>query len=410
MDSPATLLERRRGGRIEFGDKDFAVLLAPDSPDSVVAATLTTLAMSQHSDTEAFALTRAYVDSGQQVHWPDPHAVVDKHSTGCVGDDVSIVLAPLLGALGIPMGKVTGAALRHCGGTLDKLGCIPGLGLALSVAEFTDCVEQVGFCVAGQSSQLVPADGRTYALRERTGTVDVATLIAASIMSKKLACGAHTIALEVKYGSGAVLADAHAADELARLMRAIGEAAGRRMLISTCDASLPLAPAAGPLLELREAVAVMRGGGAAILREHVTDLAEQIVCALHPADPVRARTRIDDALDSGRAFEAFCRYVAHLGGDLRWLCDGGLANAAAPSITVYHAPVSARFDGIDAGPVGAIGQALAAIDPRCGVEILAEPGQHCAVGTPVLQVHAPDAHTGADQLSALASACRFHDE
>ncbi|MBF6102295.1 thymidine phosphorylase [Nocardia cyriacigeorgica] len=410
MTSTATLLEQRRNGCIEFTQQDFQALLAPNSSDVVVAAMLTTLAMSPRSDAEAFALTRAYVASGRQVRWPDATVMVDKHSTGGVGDDVSIVLAPLLAALGIPMGKVSGAALRHCGGTLDKLGCIPGLRLALSVEEFTGCVDQVGFCLAGQSTELVPADRRTYALRERTGTVDVTTLIAASIMGKKLACGAHTIALEVKHGSGALIPDAEQAIELARLMRAIGESAGRRMLISVVNASAPLAPAAGPVLELREAVAVLRGGGAPALRAHVTDLAERIVRAVDPPGTMSARARIDHAVDSGRAFETFCRYVAHLGGDLAWLCDGGLDTTTAPAVTTYRTPGAVYFAGIDAGPVGRIARALADTDPRCGVRILAEPGQRYPAGTPLLEIHTLDTATGADRIAALSHACRFRDQ
>lgn len=373
-----------------------------------MASLLTTLAMSDHSDSEASALTQAYVASGQQVGWPDATRVIDKHSTGCVGDDVSIVLAPLLAALGLRVAKITGSALRHCGGTLDKLHCIPGLRLDLTVAEFVGCVEMVGFCIAGQSSELVPADGRTYALRERTGTVDVAALIAASIMSKKLATGAATIALEVKYGPGAVVATEADADELVRLMRVIGEAAGRRMLMSTCDASQPLAPAAGPLLELREAVAVLRGGGSPVLREHVTGLAEQILHAV-PADPGKPpRTRIDDALDFGAAYEKFCQYVDHLGGDALWLGEG-LATSRAPAVVGYQAPRSGVYSGIDARPVGETAQVLAALDARCGVRILAEPGHRVSAGDVVLEVHAPDPVSGHAYADSLGRHCHFHD-
>ncbi|MBF6278541.1 MULTISPECIES: thymidine phosphorylase [Nocardia] len=409
MNSAATLLEQRRVTGIEFTQEQFAALLAPGTPDAVVASLLTTLAMSGHSDAEASALTQAYVASGKRVSWPDATQVVDKHSTGCVGDDVSIVLAPLLAATGLRVAKITGSALRHCGGTLDKLHCIPGLRLDLTVAEFVGCVETVGFCIAGQSTELVPADGRTYALRERTGTVDVAALIAASIMSKKLATGAATIALEVKYGPGAVVATEADADELVRLMRAIGEAAGRRMLMSTCDASQPLAPAAGPLLELREAVAVLRGGGAPVLREHVTGLAEQILHAVPAPDSgTPIRSRIDDALDSGLAYEMFCHYVNHLGGDPDWL-DKGLETAHAPAVVTYHAPRPAIYTGIDARPVGEAAQMLAAVDAACGVRIVAEPGKPVSAGQSVLEVHAPDPVSGHAHADALGRHCHFHD-
>ncbi|MBF6227116.1 thymidine phosphorylase [Nocardia abscessus] len=409
MNSAATLLQQRRARGIEFTQEQFAALLAPGTPDAVVAALLTTLAMSGHSDSEAAALTQAYVASGRQVTWPDATQVVDKHSTGCVGDDVSIVLAPLLAANGLRVAKITGSALRHCGGTLDKLRCIPGLRLDLTVAEFVGCVETVGFCVAGQSPELVPADGRTYALRERTGTVDVAALIAASIMSKKLATGAATIALEVKYGPGALVATEADADELVRLMRAIGESAGRRMLMSTCDASQPLAPAAGPLLELREAVAVLRGGGSLVLREHVTGLAEQILHAVPAPDSAKpARTRVDDALNSGGAYEMFCHYVDHLGGNVEWL-DNSLETTRASTVVTSYALRAAVYMGIDARPVGEAAQTLAALDATCGVRILAEPGQPVSAGQPVLEIHAPDLVSGHAHADVLGRHCHFHD-
>lgn len=408
MDTAATLLEQRRTTGIELTQEQFAALLGPGTPDAVVASLLTTLAMSGHSDTEVSALTRAYVASGKQVRWPDATRVVDKHSTGCVGDDVSIVLAPLLAATGLQVAKITGAALRHCGGTLDKLRCIPGLRLDLTVAEFVGCVEKVGFCIAGQSPELVPADGRTYALRERTGTVDVPTLIAASIMSKKLATSAATIALEVKYGPGAVVATEADADELVRLMRAIGEAAGRRMLISTYDVSQPLAPAAGPLLELREAVAVLRGGGAPVLREHVTGLAAQILHAVPaPETGPSARMRLENALNSGAAYEMFCHYIDHLGGDAEWLTNG-LDTTRAPAVVTYPAPRAAVYTGIDARPVGEAAQILAALDTRCGVRIVAEPGQPVSAGQPVFEIHAPDPISGHAHADVLGRHCHFH--
>ena len=408
MDSAATLLEQRRRTGTEFTQAQFASLLAPATPDAVVASLLTTLAISSHSDAEAAALTQAYVASGQQVRWRDATLVVDKHSTGCVGDDVSIVLAPLLAATGLQVAKITGSALRHCGGTLDKLRCIPGLRLDLTVAEFVGCVEATGFCIAGQSPELVPADGRTYALRERTGTVDVPALIAASIMSKKLVTGAATIALEVKYGPGAVVASEADADELVRVMRAIGEAAGRRMLMSTCDASQPLAPAAGSMLELREAVAVLRGSGSPVLREHVTGLAEQILHAVPARDSANsARARVDDALNSGVAYELFCRYVERFGGNVKWL-NNSLDTVHAPAVVTYHAPQAAVYMGIDARPVGEIAQALTAVDVTCGVRIVAEPGQQVSEGQAVLEVHAPDPVSGRAHADALGRHCHFH--
>ncbi|MFI6367958.1 thymidine phosphorylase [Nocardia sp. NPDC050630] len=409
MDSAAILLEQRRSGRIEFTREQFEALLAPETPDAVVASMLTTLAMSSHSDAEASELTQAYVASGQQVVWDDASDVVDKHSTGCVGDDVSIVLAPLLAATGIRVAKISGSALRHCGGTLDKLRCIPGLCLDLTVREFVGCVEKVGFCIAGQSPELVPADGRTYALRKRTGTVDVLTLIAASVMSKKLATGAATIALEVKYGSGAVLATEAEALELAQLMRGIGERAGRRMLMSICDASQPLAPAAGPLLELREAVAVLRGGGSPVLREHVCALAEQIVRAVPTPDSgMPSHHRIDVVLRSGRAYEVFEEYVEQLRGDVNWL-NNNLDTTTAPAIVTFHARRAAMYTGIDARPVGEAAQRLAAIDPSCGVRILAEPGRSLAAAEPVFEIHAPDPVAGYAYLEALGGHCHFQD-
>jgi pyrimidine-nucleoside phosphorylase len=407
MRSLAEILEQRRHGT-PLTQNDIEMILSPDSSaDCVVSAMLMAFAMGDCTDDEVFALTQAYVSSGRTVEWSDPSLVCDKHSTGCVGDDVSIVLAPLLAALGLKMAKISGGALRHCGGTIDKLSCIPGIELALSVSQFSECVERRGFCLASQSAELVPADARTYAMRELIGTVEVPALIAASVMSKKLACGAQTIALEVKFGSGGLLATEHEAQQAGRLMRRIGESAGRRMIVAVSEASLPLAPAAGPLLELKEAVAVLRGQGSHRLRAHVTHLSQRI---MHTAGLAHTPTqsRIGDALDSGVAFDLFLGYVEHLGGDVDWIAGDGLERTQASTVATFVAPRTATFAGVDARAVGETAQYLVAAEgPYSGVRLLVEYGAQCLAGAPLLEVHSRDSASAQALAEKLGQLCQF---
>jgi pyrimidine-nucleoside phosphorylase len=226
--------------------------------------------------------------------------VVDKHSTGGVGDKTSLAVGPIVAACGVPFGKMSGRGLGHTGGTLDKLESIPGYRIELSTEEFVSQVRDVGMAIVGQTAKLVPADGLLYALRDVTATVDQISLIAASIMSKKLAAGAQAIVLDVKVGDGAFMKTLDDARRLAEAMLALGEQAGREVVCLLTDMDQPLGAAVGNALEVREALATVRGQGPADLTELVLDACTRLlVLSDLGVDAAEARQRVDDAITDG---------------------------------------------------------------------------------------------------------------
>ncbi len=260
-------LERKRDGG-ELTAAEIRTLIAPETPDYQVAAFLMAVLWRGLSDAETAALLEAMVDSGERLDLsPVGRTVVDKHSTGGVGDKATLVVAPLVAACGVPIAKLSGRGLGHTGGTLDKLESIPGFRTQLSAAELVSQVRDIGIAVAGQSLHLVPADRRLYALRDATATVPSIPLIATSIMSKKLAAGARRLVLDVKVGEGAFMQERADAHELAATMRRLGEAAGVDTTCMLTAMDEPLGAAVGNALEVAEAVATLSGAGPADLVE-----------------------------------------------------------------------------------------------------------------------------------------------
>lgn len=367
---------------------------------------------------ETADLTLAMARSGQMLDLHDlAPLLVDKHSTGGVGDKTSLVLAPLLAASGLPVAKMSGRGLGFTGGTVDKLESIPGFRSELSQAEFRQAIRQIGLVLAAQSADLAPADKKLYALRDVTATVESIPLIAASIMSKKLAAGADCIVLDVKYGAGAFMPDIAAARELARTMVEIGRHAGRRCAALLTSMQQPLGRAIGNALEVREAVATLQGGGPPDLHELCLALgSELLLLAGRADDAAAARAILETALANGTAWHKFQEVIAFQGGDAVALTvANGLPQA--PVQRPLPAPRAGYLTAIDGQQLGRAVAGLGGgrqrkedrIDPAVGLELQARIGDQLAAGAPLLVIHAASDADAERAAQELAPAFQFAD-
>ncbi|MGC9335693.1 MAG: thymidine phosphorylase, partial [Anaerolineae bacterium] len=320
----------------------------------------------------------------------------DKHSTGGVGDKTTLVVAPLVAAAGVYMGKMSGRGLGFTGGTLDKLESIPGFRADLSVEAFRAQLERIGVVVTGQSAGLVPADGQLYALRDVTATVDSLPLIASSIMSKKIAAGANGIVLDVKVGQGAFMETEEEAEELAELMVYIGTKMGRKVRAVLSDMNQPLGYAVGNALELKEAIATLHGQGPQDFYEHCLTVASQLLLVAGTVEGAsEARGELEHALNTRRAWEKFRAWIEAQGGDLTAVDEPELLPAArfarelpAPR-TGYVAGINAREIGLTSMLLGG-GRAKKGdtVDHAVGVVLHTKVGAHVEKGEPLLTTHA----------------------
>jgi pyrimidine-nucleoside phosphorylase len=357
---------------------------------------------------ETTDLTLAMARSGDMLDLKGLAPItVDKHSTGGVGDKTTLVLAPMVASVGLAMAKMSGRGLGFSGGTIDKLESIPGFRTSLAPAEFEQAIREIGLVVASQTGDLAPADKKLYALRDVTATVNSIPLIAASIMSKKLAAGADCIVLDVKYGSGAFMETHADARHLAHTMVAIGERAGRRVRAVISSMQQPLGYAIGNTLEVREAVAALLGHGPSDLVELCIVLGAQLLLlAGRTTDEQVARSMMHNTLSSGAAWEKFQALVRNQGGD-----PSAIANPhQLPDAPVLR-DVTAQHDGWVATIDGqALGQAVNAlgggrqrkddqIDPRVGLTLHTKIGDPVRAGTPLLTIHAADA-AAAERIAA----------
>src|SRR4051794_16929692 len=317
------LIEKKRDGGVHSHEELEALVggyVRGDVPDYQVAAWLMAVCWRGMLAEEAATLTQVMAASGTQLNLsPIGRPVADKHSTGGVGDKTSLVVMPLVAACGVPVGKMSGRGLGFTGGTIDKLESFPGIRLDLSAAEFVQQLGDIGIVITGQSADLAPADGRLYALRDVTGTVPSLPLIASSIMSKKLAAGAHVIVLDIKTGSGAFMRDPAAARELAQTMVDIGTAAGRRMAAVVSDMSQPLGRMVGHALEVREALDTLAGSGPPEFADFAVELASLIVSLA--TDGQNGRSQVEDALRSGAGSSMLRTMIEAQGGDASAIDD-----------------------------------------------------------------------------------------
>jgi pyrimidine-nucleoside phosphorylase len=363
---------------------------------------------------ETLTLTRAMVASGETVRFASLVApTVDKHSTGGVADGVTLVFAPIAAAMGVAVAKLSGRGLGHTGGTLDKLESIPGLRTDLTPQEIERQVADVGCAVSAQSPTLVPADGALYALRDATATVPSVPLIAASVMSKKLAVDTDLILLDVKVGSGAFMKSAKDATDLAEACLALARGWGRRAAAAITDMSQPLGDAVGNAIDVAEAVRLLRGETVGRLRELTVAFAARAGERLLGFTPEDAVSKAEAAIESGEALERFRRMVRAQGGDPRVADDpeGTLPRAAV--VEVLRADRSGTLAAVDAEKIGVASSMLGAgrakkgdpIDPAVGIVVRPKIGDRLEAGSPIGEVHARSSaaavQAAADVLAAL---------
>lgn len=415
------IIERKRDGH-ELSPDEIAFFVrgytTGEIPDYQAAAFCMAIYFRGMTARETTDLTLHMARSGATLDLHDVAPfIVDKHSSGGVGDKTTLVVGPIVAACGLPVGKMSGRGLAFSGGTLDKLESIPGFRVDLTIDEFKRQLADVGLVVAGQTHDLAPADGKLYALRDVTGTVPSIPLIASSIMSKKIAAGADAIVLDVKVGSGAFMKSLDAARELAQLMVDIGGRLGRRMAALLSDMSQPLGRAVGNALEVVEAIDTLRGAGPEDFREHALTVAAEML-ALSPnfGDRAAARAAAEAALDSGAAWEKFVAFVAAQGGDPRAVEEPSRLPRAKRVV-----PLLAERDGyLTAVDAAAIGMAVVdlgggrakkgdPIDPAVGVVMKTRIGDRVQVGNLLCEVHANDVGLEA-AMERLRRAFHIHPE
>jgi len=378
-------------------------------PDYQISAWLMAVYLRGMTPQETADLTLVMADSGDQMDLGDLPRTVDKHSTGGVGDKTSLILTPMLAALGLTVAKMSGRGLAHTGGTIDKLESFPGWTPELPEERFLAQAREIGLALVGQSKDLAPADGKLYALRDVTATVDCLPLIASSIMSKKLASGAHTVVLDVKVGAGAFMRTLEDGRALARAMVDIGTRASRLVRAVLTDMDTPLGHMAGNSLEVQEALATLRGEGPEDLTELCVALAVEALAA-HGEDAAAAEARARATLTDGSALAKFRAFVEAQGGDAS-LVDHPERLDVAPGRAEITAPASGFVERVDALSVGRAVLVLGGgrerkgetIDHGVGVELLKKPGEAVAAGEAVLRLYYREGR-GLDTARALLEA------
>ena len=419
MIRPAELIEQKRDGREHDPDELAELVLAyarDEVPDYQMAAWCMAVYFRGLTVAETDALTDAMIRSGETLDLGAAlgRKVVDKHSTGGVGDKTSIAVGPIVAACGVPIGKMSGRGLGHTGGTLDKLESIPGFRVELTTEELVAQLRDVGMAIVGQTADLVPADKKLYALRDVTGTVDVLPLIASSIMSKKLAGGADAIVLDVKVGDGAFMKTLDDARALAEQMRQIGVRAGRAVTCLLTDMDQPLGRAVGNALEVDEARDTIRGDGPGDFTELVLDACARLLAYSDLAiDVAEARRRAEEAVATGTALQTYERWIRAQGGDP----DPGALERAP-----VRKPVAAPRDGVvtrlGARAVGVAALELGAgrrtkadeIDHAVGVLCFAKRGDTVLAGDDLAEVHARDDASADRAVAAVLGAYEVGDE
>ncbi|PSR29373.1 MAG: thymidine phosphorylase [Sulfobacillus benefaciens] len=379
-------------------------------PDYQLSAWLMAVYCRGLTEDEVFSLTGSMAFTGSPS--AEPLGSVDKHSTGGVGDKTTLVLAPVMAALGYPMAKMSGRGLGHTGGTLDKLESIPGFQTELPMSAVRRQIDRVGVAVVAQSSELAPADKRLYALRDVTATVESIPLIAASVMSKKLAAGTPHLVLDVKVGNGAFMADLEQARELAKLMVQIGYHHHRAVTALLTSMNQPLGWAVGNAIEVNEARDCLKGQGPEDLRDEVLKLAAELVHLVTHESLHDAMERAAGVLDQGKAWESFGQWIIAQGGQLAAV-ENGLP--LAPVVREWRAEDGGWIERIDTRTIGEVALELGAgrhklgdsVDPGVGIRFYAKTGRFMAPGEVIAQVFARSDQDADQALQTLSLAVHW---
>ena len=419
MIRPAELIERKRDGG-ELSAEEWNELMLgyarEEVPDYQLAALAMAIFFRGLTPQETYNLTNAMIATGDTVdlHTALGRKVVDKHSTGGVGDKTSIAVGPIVAACGVPFAKMSGRGLGHTGGTLDKLESIPGFRVELSIDEFVQQVRDAGMGIIGASANLVPADKKLYALRDVTATVDNYSLIAASIMSKKIAGGADAIVIDAKVGDGAFMKSIDDARALAEAMLDLGARSGREVVCLLTDMDQPLGRAVGNALEIREAIATVKGEGPADFLELVLAATSRLLAVSDLGiDEHEGRVRAMQAISDGSAFEAYERWIRAQGGD-----PSEDALATAPVVLEVPAPRTGYVSDLGAVAVGQAALHLGAgrrtkddtIDHSVGIVLHGKPGDRVAEGETLAEIHAASDDAAAEAVPELLAAYEIADE
>ena len=419
MIHAAELIRRKRDGEPLSSDELAELVLAyarGDVPDYQMAAFCMAVYFRGLNGNETFALTDAMIRSGETIELGAAlgRKVVDKHSTGGVGDKTSLAVGPIVAACQVPFDKMSGRGLGHTGGTLDKLESIPGFRVELTTDEFLQQVREVGLAIIGQSANLVPADKLLYGLRDVTATVDNVSLIAASIMSKKIAAGADAIVLDVKVGDGAFMKTVEDARELAGMMLELGRHAGREVVCVLTDMDQPLGYAVGNALEIRETIATLKGEGPPDFTELVLGASAHLLALSDLGiDEEEGRDRAAAAVQDGTALATYERWIAAQGGDPR-----EAALPMAPEVRQVLAPTKGFVRSIGATAVGMAALRLGAgrqtkddaIDHAVGIRCLMKRGDAVAAGEVLAEVHACDDESAKQAEAEVLVAYELADE
>lgn len=392
------IMKKRNGGTLSRDEIFFMIegYTKGNIPDYQMSAMMMAIYFNGMNEKETAALTMAMAESGDQLDLSGIQGIkVDKHSTGGVGDKTSLALTPMVSACGVKIAKMSGRGLGHTGGTIDKLESFQGFSTSLSEEAFIDQVNRIGISIIGQTKNLAPADKKLYALRDVTATVDNMSLIASSIMSKKLAAGADAIVLDVKTGSGAFMKEEADAMLLAGEMMTIGKNAGRKMMAVISDMDQPLGNAVGNALEVKEAIETLKGHGPADFTELCMTLGSCMLMVAEIAEnEQQAREMLREAVDSGKALDKLAELVEAQGGDKRMVYETDLLPKAS-SITPLLSEKDGYVEKIQCDEVGICSLILgggretkeSAIDLSVGIVLTKKVGSHVKAGEPLAYIH-----------------------
>ena len=418
---PAALIERKRDGLpLESAEWEafLEAFMRGDVADYQMSAMLMAIFYKGLSPVELQTMTRCIIDSGQRLDFSAGSIpAVDKHSTGGVGDKVSLILAPLLAEFGLRVPMMSGRGLGHSGGTLDKLDAIPGFRTDIDLDEFRAIVEDIGCAMIGQTEQIAPLDGRLYALRDVTATVPSIPLICASIVSKKVAEGPGSLVLDVKVGRGAFIQDLAKARSLAETMVELAESLGLRTSALLTAMDEPLGCMVGNALEVREAVECLRGGGPDDLREVTLALCTELVLdSGEMSNESDIRTNLEGLLDSGAALKRLARLIERQGGDPRVTEDLDLL-PSAPVVQPFFAPWTGYVAALDARTIGMAAVQLGAgrmtvtdsVDPGVGFDVLCRVGERVERDEVLVNIHARDDDSAAQAAQSLEAALELSE-